>query len=199
MHIIGGQFKGQALKAPSGTTTRPTGARARETIFNLLEHASWTPGLEGIRVLDGFAGSGSLGFEALSRGAGFCLFIDISAQARGAIRSTIEALGLHGVTRLHRRDFLSLSKKPAALGPPFDLVFLDPPYGLDLEKKALLRLVRGEWLSPEALVIVETKAHAGTTDADLKSLVPNIEEFNLLETRTHGMARHWFLKRREEP
>src|SRR5215813_3342294 len=132
MRIVGGTFKGRAIAAPEGRATRPTSDRARESIFNVLAHADWSPGVEGRRVLDLFAGSGALGFEALSRGAAFALFVDTDAAARGAIRENIETLGLFGETRIHRRDATDLGLKPAGVGAPFDLVFLDPPYGKGL-------------------------------------------------------------------
>src|SRR5215813_10813764 len=124
MRIVGGKFKGRGLSAPPGRATRPTADRARQSIFNILEHAEWSPGLQGRRVLDLFAGSGALGLEALSRGAAFALFVETDEAARGAIRVNIEALSLFGVTRVHRRDATDLGKKPAGLGVSFDLVFI---------------------------------------------------------------------------
>ena len=137
MRIVAGVHKGRPLAAPKGRATRPTADRTREAVFNKLAHAPWSPGVEGARVLDLFAGSGALGFEAMSRGAAFCLFVETDPGARGAIRDNVEALGLYGTTRLHRRDATSLGRKPAALGAPFDLVFLDPPYGQGLGARAL--------------------------------------------------------------
>ena len=73
MRIVSGSFRGKTLAAPKGQATRPTSDRARQAIFNILEHAPWSPGVRDARVIDLFAGSGGLGFEALSRGAAFCL------------------------------------------------------------------------------------------------------------------------------
>src|SRR6185312_4301957 len=151
MRIVAGKFKGRAIVSPDGRDTRPTGDRAREAVFNVLEHAEWSLGLEARRVLDLFAGSGALGFEALSRGAAFALFVETDAAARGALRDTIEALGLFGVTRIHRRDATDLGVKPAGLGDPFDLVFLDPPYHRGLGETALTRLGAGGWTTEDAL------------------------------------------------
>src|SRR5215467_14545819 len=86
MRIVGGTFKGRAIATPEGRDTRPTSDRAREAVFNVLAHADWSPGFEGRRVLDLFAGSGALGIEAISRGAAFALFVETDAAARGAIR-----------------------------------------------------------------------------------------------------------------
>src|SRR5690606_76421 len=158
MRIVGGQFKGRAIAAPQGRDTRPTSDRARESIFNVLAHADWSPGIEGRRVLDLFAGSGALGLEAISRGAAFALFVETEAAARGAIRDNIEALGLFGATRIHRRDATDLGVKPAGLGEPFDLVFLDPPYHKGLGERALARLSEGGWTTDDALIVFECAA-----------------------------------------
>ncbi|MEL7488782.1 MAG: 16S rRNA (guanine(966)-N(2))-methyltransferase RsmD, partial [Pseudomonadota bacterium] len=139
MRIVGGQFSGRKLAAPKGLTSRPTTDRTREALFNILSHRDDLE-LDGARVIDLFAGSGALGFEALSRGAAWCLFVETDAAARGAIRDNIEALGLYGATRLHRRSATALGIKPASVGPPFELAFLDPPYRKDLAPKALATL-----------------------------------------------------------
>ena len=96
-------------------------------------------------MLDLFAGSGALGLEALSRGARFCLFVEESAEARAAIRRNVEALGLTGTTKIFRRDATRLG--PAGTMQPFDLVFLDPPYGKGLGEKALQSAAEGGWIS----------------------------------------------------
>lgn len=184
MRIVGGRLKGRALVAPEGKATRPTSDRARESLFNVLTHAPWSPGLEGARVLDLFAGSGALGFEALSRGAAFALFVETDAAARGAIRQNIEALALFGETRLHRRDATDLGHKPAGLGAPFDLVFLDPPYATDLGHHALARLAPGGWVTPEALMVYECGADE----------TPNMGGLSLLDERIWGAAKVLFLK-----
>jgi 16S rRNA (guanine966-N2)-methyltransferase len=184
MRIVGGRLKGRALASPGGRDTRPTSDRAREAVFNVLTHADWSPGLEGRRVLDLFAGSGALGFEAISRGAAFALFVEIDAAARGAIRDNIEALGLFGVTRIHRRDATDLGVKPAGLGEPFDLVFLDPPYHRGLSEAALARLKSGGWISEGALAVLECAADE----------TPAAPGFETLDTRLYGAAKVLFLR-----
>ncbi len=158
MRIVAGKFKGRPLAAPKGQRTRPTSDRAREAIFNILIHADWAPPVQDARVIDLFAGSGSLGLEALSRGAGFCLFVETDNGARAAIRSNIETLDLFGQTRIHRRSATALGPLPAALATPFDLAFLDPPYGKGLVVPALEQLQNGGWLTPNAVAMVETGA-----------------------------------------
>lgn len=154
MRIIGGKFRGRSIIAPKGDVARPTADRAREALFNILSSREDFD-FEGARVIDLFAGSGALGLEAMSRGAAGALFVETDAAARGAIRDNIEALGLFGSTRIHRRSATSLGPKPAGVGPPFTLAFLDPPYRKDLAPPTMATLKSGAWLAPGALVVVE--------------------------------------------
>ena len=185
MRIVSGEFRGKVLKAPACLGTRPTSDRARQAIFNILEHAPWARGLRGARVIDLFAGSGALGFEALSRGAVFCLFVETDDAARGAIRENVEAMGLFGRTLVHRRDATDLGVRPGADGPAFDLAFLDPPYARGLGETALAKLAAGGWLAPGALVVFERGA---------EELSFNVESFEPLDERQYGAARVHFLK-----
>lgn len=186
MRIVSGEFRGHRLAAPAGQATRPTSDRARQAVFNVLQHAAWSDGLEGLRVIDLFAGSGALGFEALSHGAAFCLFVETDEAARGAIRENVEALGLFGRTRVHRRDATALGQRPGADGPAFDLAFLDPPYAQGLGETALARLVEGGWLADEALVVFERGVGEPPFSAP---------GFEMLDARDYGAARVHFLKR----
>ncbi|WP_091737143.1 16S rRNA (guanine(966)-N(2))-methyltransferase RsmD [Phenylobacterium immobile] len=185
MRIVAGEFRGRTLAAPPGALTRPTADRARQAVFNILEHAPWSTGLQGRRVIDLFAGSGALGLESLSRGAGFALFIETDEMARGAIRDNIDALGLFGRTRVHRRDATALGLRPGADGPSFNLAFLDPPYGKGLGEQALAGLIEGDWLAKDALVVFER----GAEEPDI--LAPGYEG---LDVRDYGAARVHFLK-----
>lgn len=185
MRIVAGRFRGRTLNAPQGSNTRPTADRARQALFDVLAHAPWAPDLDGARVIDLFAGSGGLGFEALSRGAGFCLFVETDEAARGAIRDTVEALGLFGETRVHRRDATDLGQRPASAGPPFDLAFLDPPYRQGLGEKAVVALAGGGWLKPGATLVLERAADEAE---------PEVTGFEILDHRTWGAAGVWFLR-----
>jgi 16S rRNA (guanine966-N2)-methyltransferase len=185
VRIVSGSFRGKTLAAPAGEATRPTSDRARQAIFNILEHAAWSPGLRDVRVIDLFAGSGALGFEALSRGAAFCLFVETDEAARGAIRENVEAMGLFGATRVHRRDATDLGVRPGADGPAFDLAFLDPPYAKGLGEVALGKLATGGWLAPGAIIVFER----GAAEPDL-----DIAGFEPLDIRDYGAARVWFLR-----
>ena len=160
MRIVGGRLKGRTLAAPKPGTMgiRPTSDRARETLFNIIAH-HWPDRLEGGRVLDLFAGTGALGFEALSRGASAALFVETSAEGRSLIRKTMEELALNGVARIFKRDAARLG--PVGTMAPFGLVFADPPYRKGLAEQALASARDGGWLLPGALVVVEEAADAG--------------------------------------
>ncbi len=153
MRIVGGTFRGRSIIAPKGMATRPTTDRVRESLFNVIDHAY--DGCEGKRVLDLFAGSGAMGLEAISRGGIYGVFVDDGSAARGAIRESVEALGLQGITKIFRRDATKLGALPANLGQPFDLIFCDPPYNKGLGELALVAARDGGWLSTGALILVE--------------------------------------------
>jgi 16S rRNA (guanine966-N2)-methyltransferase len=190
LRIVSGSFRGKTLAAPKGEATRPTADRARQAIFNILEHAAWSRGVSDIRVIDLFAGSGALGFEALSRGAAFCLFVETDEAARGAIRENVEAMGLFGATRVHRRDATDLGVRPGADGPAFDLAFLDPPYARGLGETALEKLAAGGWLAPGAIVVFER----GASEPEV-----SVPGFEVLDVREYGAARVQFLRFSEAP
>ncbi|MEM6381215.1 MAG: 16S rRNA (guanine(966)-N(2))-methyltransferase RsmD [Pseudomonadota bacterium] len=175
MRIVGGSFKGRALKAPRSDAVRPTTDRARESLFNILEHSNlFSPSqeIDGARVIDVFAGTGALGLEALSRGAAFALFVDASIEGRSLIRHNIEACGVAAKARLFKRDATRLGSRGSMA--PFTLGFLDPPYAQRLAESALSALHQGTWLEPGALVIVEESASvelsvpAGFTIAEIR-------------------------------
>jgi 16S rRNA (guanine966-N2)-methyltransferase len=182
VRIVGGRFRGRALKGPSSQAVRPTSDRLRETMFNILAHA-YDDAADGARVIDLFAGTGALALEALSRGANFALFVDDSAEGRALLRDNIETLGVAGTTRIFRRDATKLGPMPPQ--PQFTLAFLDPPYGKGLGEKALASLRDGGWLAPGALCVLED---SGTAEV----IVP--EGFDLIEARDYGEAQVLFIK-----
>jgi 16S rRNA (guanine966-N2)-methyltransferase len=184
MRIVAGAQRGRSLATPRGRTTRPTADRTRQALFNVLEHAPWSPGLAGARAIDLFAGSGALGLEALSRGGACCLFIDSDPAAVAAAAHNLAALGLEGRGAVRRRDATRLGPATGE-GGPFDLAFLDPPYAKGLAEPALAALVDGGWLVPGALAVVERGAAEPVLAAPA---------FAVLDTRTWGAARIWFLR-----
>jgi 16S rRNA (guanine966-N2)-methyltransferase len=177
MRITGGSLRGRVLIGPQDETVRPTSDKVRQAIFNLLEHhpavADFT--LQGVRVLDLFAGTGALGLEAISRGASYCLFVDDSTQGRALVRRNVEALGLTGVTKLWRRNAASPGRLDTLSA--FGLAFLDPPYGKGLIEPALIAMQHGGWLLPDAIIAAES--HESETMA-----AP--EGYLLLDRRIYG-------------
>lgn len=182
MRIVGGRFKGRALAAPRTWAVRPTSDRLRETLFNVLAHAYDDP-VPDARVLDLFAGTGALGFEALSRGAAYALFVDDSAEGRGLVRSNIDTLGVAGITKVFRRDATRLGA--AHPNQPFSLVFCDPPYGKGLATQALSGALAGGWLVPGTLCVIEEAAEAEVT-------LP--AGFELAEERAYGDTKVLFAR-----
>jgi 16S rRNA (guanine966-N2)-methyltransferase len=175
MRIVGGKFKGHHLTTPADQSTRPTADRVREAVFNILAHGFAGLDLEGARVLDLFAGTGALGFEALSRGARHCQFVDESTEARGLVRTNADKLGVIGQCKIWRRDATDLG--PCAPLPKFDLIFADPPYGKGLGEKALHSLVQGEWISDGGIIVLE--------EAE-KAAVAEVAGLTLIDEREYG-------------
>ena len=169
--IIAGAWKGRKLAAPMGLETRPTNARARQAVFDILAHAPWCE-LRGAKVLDVFAGTGAYGLEALSRGAADAVFFEQAPAALQALRVNIAACRAEAVCRVVTGDVLS-----APQGTPHDLVFLDPPYGKNLVPKAVSALQARGWVAPGAVIVAEL----GPDDA--------LETPELLAERAHGKAR----------
>jgi 16S rRNA (guanine966-N2)-methyltransferase len=178
-------LRGRNLAAPRDLRVRPTADRARQALFNILEHRDFGIGftLESVAVADLFAGTGAMGIEALSRGARFCLLVDDDADSRALQRENVEAFGLTGVTKIWRRDACDLGPLNTGSGGPFGLVFLDPPYHKNLIPPALKSLKDGGWLAKDALLVAETDAQE----------VLDTSGFTLLDERDYGETRLRFL------
>jgi 16S rRNA (guanine966-N2)-methyltransferase len=140
--VIAGEAGGRRLAVPAGRDTRPTSDRAREGLFATV--TSIVGPLDGARVLDLYAGSGAVGLEALSRGAGHVLLVESGARAARVIRENIEAIGLPGAEVITDRVERVLARGPGPAGGRYDVVFADPPYALpDREVTAMLSLLAG--------------------------------------------------------
>ena len=172
MRIISGAWRGRPLIAPKGEATRPTADRVREALFSML--ASRLGTFEGLRVADLFAGSGALGLEALSRGAGHCTFVEQDGAALDALRANIAKLGAKS-TEVRAGSVMTL---PLAR-ESYDLILLDPPYATGAGSVALDRLQRLGWLAPGALISVET---AKNETIEVAGLTVEAE-------RSHGKAK----------
>ena len=156
MRIIGGIHRGLTLaevgKGDPGAHLRPTSDRVREALFNVLQGGRFGDPITNARVLDLFAGTGALGLEALSRGASNTTFIDDGKAAARLIRDNIGKAGREGDTTLLTLNATTLPPNP---GMAYDLIFLDPPYGLGLGLKSLLCAHKTGWIAPGALIVWE--------------------------------------------
>ncbi len=173
LRIVGGRYRGRRLPIPSESGLRPTADRVRETLFNWL-----APVIPGARCLDAFAGSGALGFEAVSRGAGEVVLIEQS----GAVARQLEANALRlgaDETRIVQRDALRWLE---GAGQPFDIVFLDPPFADALWAPAIARLAGRGWLKPGSRVYLEAPMRIGFPE-----LPPN---WDLVRDKTAGQVRY---------
>ena len=153
MRIISGKWRGRTLIAPKGDTTRPTADRTREALFSML--TSRLGSFEGLAVGDFFAGSGALGLEALSRGAGSCLFVEQDKAALDSLRANTEKLGLGRAdprADIRAASVMALGPAPAGL----DLILMDPPYDSGAGSVALDKLARLGWLGPHSWISIET-------------------------------------------
>ena len=180
MRIIAGEFKGRTLKTITGPGYRPAMSKVRQAVFSMLE--SRLGSLEGLRVLDLFAGSASLAFEALSRGAAHATCIESNLKAANAIVRNAELLRLEtGRCRVMTEDVGKALRRRS--GESFDLVFIDPPYALDVLASTAKQLVNNGWLSEAAVVCAEVERHAAFDSENL--FLP----LKLDTDRTYGQTR----------
>lgn len=160
MRIIAGTLKGRRLQAPDWPGLRPTSDKLRETLFNVL-----APRLRGARVLDGYAGTGAVGIEALSRGAAHVTFVERDRRAAALIEENLGRCGVEDRYAIIRAGF---GANDRALAGPFDVVFLDPPYGAEELSAALT--AAGPFVSAGTMLVVE-HATRDRSPADTARLV----------------------------
>jgi 16S rRNA (guanine966-N2)-methyltransferase len=172
--IVAGTAGGRRLVAPTGSGTRPTSDRVREALFSTLGD------LTGQRVLDGYAGSGAVGLEALSRGAAHALLVEHDRAALAALRANLAALGF--VARVHAGDLERLVA--AEPDEPYDLVFLDPPYA-DPVDSVVAALDAHGWLATGATLVVERST---------RSAEPTWPRTWLARRRTYGETALWYVR-----
>ncbi|MEP7130791.1 MAG: 16S rRNA (guanine(966)-N(2))-methyltransferase RsmD [Sphingomicrobium sp.] len=178
MRIIAGQWRGRVIDAPPGAATRPTADRVRETLFSMLVSRLGT--FEDLRVADLFAGSGALGLEALSRGAGSATFVEKDAKAAAIIKRNAEKLAAAARIRVLGGSALALPRSD-----PFDLIFADPPYAAGSGTQAVRAVAEADWLAAGGWMSVETSR------ADAVDPGP----FAIETTREVGRARLTLLRR----
>ena len=188
MRIVGGSLRGKRLEAPEGAKLRPTSDRAREALFNLLtqgrvatQMAGGGNPLIGARLLDGFAGTGALGIEALSRGAAEAYFMEKDASALKVLRANLKHCGLEQQGRVVPADVRNPPRAERACA----IVLLDPPYKEGLGAPALTALAEAGWIGPESLTVLE---------CDRGESFEPPEGFSLSEERRYGKAKLLFLR-----
>ena len=180
MRVIAGRYKGRVLKTGQGPGYRPATGRVREAVFSMLEARGvrWA----GCRALDLFAGSGSLAVEALSRGAAYVCLVEKSPRLAALIRDNLRDLGAPPAAwRVEARDVESFLRVPPAA--PFDVVFIDPPYGHALLAPALRALLAKNWLAPAGFVLAEVEDKAALPD---ETALPGLE---LVVNKLYGQTR----------
>ncbi len=178
MRIVAGAWRGRNIAAPRSASTRPTADRVRQALFDMLAHAPWADPIAGCAVLDGFAGSGALGLEALSRGAARTVFFETDRTALDVLRGNVAALGAGPRSLVLGAD----ATRPPRPGPAqggCGLVFLDPPYGRGLIACAIEALRASGWIAAGALIVAETA----------RAEEPPVAAASLLAARLHGTAR----------
>ena len=153
MRVIGGNARGRRLKAPKGRSLRPTAARVKEALFNILPHD-----LSGVKILDLFAGTGNITIEALSRGASQAILVDASFESGKTMRENLRRLELAPRTKVWIAPVARALRLLARRGETFDLIFLDPPYDRRLVETTLRIIAQGGLLRNSGVVIAEHSA-----------------------------------------
>ncbi len=182
MRIIAGEKRGCQIVAPKGRDTRPTLDRIKESLFGIIQFD-----VAKSRVLDLFAGSGNLGLEALSRGAQYAAFCDVSRESIRVIRANIEKLGVESDSEVFACDCMTALSALMAAEKKFDIVFLDPPYASALAEKAIARILELDLLARDGMIVAE---HA----ANLPPAVP--EAMEVYDVRKYGDIAISFMRRR---
>ncbi len=187
MRVIAGKARRLPLKTVQGLDTRPTTDRIKETLFNILQND-----LYGIRFLDLFAGSGGIGIEALSRGASEAWFVENNRAAAGCVRENLAFTRLAGQATLLQYDVLAAFGRMEGQ-KPFQIIFMDPPYGKELERRVLeyFSRHRPSFVNGDSLIIVE--AELGTDFSYLEAL-----GFQVLRIKEYKTNQHLFLRMRDE-
>jgi 16S rRNA (guanine966-N2)-methyltransferase len=184
MRVIAGKARSMPLRTVKGMDVRPTTDRTKETLFNIIQ--SYIPGG---RFLDLYAGSGSIGIEALSRGAAEAVFVEKARASQNLIEENLEFTRLTDGAKLMRGDVQAVLPRLAG-GDKFDIIFMDPPFEHGMEKETLTLLAGMDLLAEDGLVVVE--ARPGTDFSYLSDL-----GFEVFKERVYSQSEHIFLKKRE--
>ncbi len=183
MRVIAGLYRGRTLKSPTWEGLRPTSDRLRETLFNVL-----APRVAGARVLDGFAGTGAVGIEALSRGAAHVTFVERDPRAVALIEENLRRCGIADRYAIIRANAATLRPTPAE--SPYDLIVLDPPYAAEADTRAALVAAAGR-LAPDGLLVLERAARTMPGD------VPGFDRVRDLKSGDSALT--FYVRQRQEP
>ncbi len=182
MRVIAGKARRMSLITPSGNHTRPTTDRIKETLFNMLQ-----PELADCRFLDLFSGSGGIAIEALSRGAKEAVMVDNDREAVRCIKENVKKTGFTDVSRVMPMEVMQALRRLEQNGQPFDIIFLDPPYRHDIEKKIIEFLVQSSLVKEGTLIIAET-----SLDTDISYM--NVLPCTMEKIKDYKTNRHVFLR-----
>lgn len=183
VRIISGKFKGRKLTCPPTSKTRPTSDRSRQGVFNILEHQfniTWPTST----VADICAGTGSMGLEALSRGAGRVNFVEHDKEVAQILRENLTIMNLSGLSNLILSDARTLGRADQ----PYTLIFLDPPYNQNLENEIVAHLIKQNWMDKETLICLETESSKVPTD------FPNLKRLEFRKYGKNGFS-FWVLEK----
>ena len=187
LSVISGTARGSLLLSFEYINTRPTLDRVKESLFNIIQNK-----IPDAVVLDLFAGSGALAIEALSRGAQKAYLCDCSKEAIQMINKNLEKTRLIEKTKIYNTDYMETLKRIEKENVKFDIIFLDPPYKLDLSIKALEQISKSKLLNEEGIIIIETDE----PKRDLEELDKSKLDYNMYDLRKYGRASLIFLTER---
>lgn len=182
MRVIAGLARRLPLVCPEGKDTRPTTDRIKETLFNIIQDDVY-----GSTFLDLFSGSGGIGIEALSRGAKIAYFVEYSKDALACIRKNLEKTKLNDFAKVLPVEATYGIRKLEALGVQFDIIYMDPPYNKDLERKVLFSLKDSAIIKKDTLIIIEMSLETSTDFIDL-------DYFSVEKVKNYKTNKHIFLR-----
>ncbi len=180
IRITGGELKGKRLQTLPLPGLRPATDMVRQAVFNMIQHADWSIGLEGKSVLDMCCGTAAYALEALSRGAASAICVDQDRTILTLARENIQSCDLLDKARV----LIGNIEKPLLATAPVDWLFCDPPYDLDIFPNALLALHAAGWMDENTITVLETRS----------KFPPNIEPFRIIEERRYGQTLIRFLQ-----
>jgi 16S rRNA (guanine966-N2)-methyltransferase len=183
VRVIAGELRGRRIVVPKGAELRPTYDRARESLFSMIADR-----LRDARVLDLFAGTGSLGIESVSRGAAEAVFVERDPQLVGHLGVTVREFGIDARCRVVRSDALRFVAEPLRGRRPFDVVFADPPYDSGLARRVYDAL--GDWdgVAPGGLVVIEHRAGDRLPEAGGRMTLRTVKRYGTIEVELHDVA-----------